>query len=917
MGRNTRVASTWIPRALLASLLLMIVGQAHCGSRIAAGEASRHVATSREPSTASADETGVVRATLSNGLRVIIVRNSLAPVVATSVNYLTGSDETPAGFPGTAHAQEHMMFRGSPGLSADQLADIGSVMGGNFNANTRESLTQYLFTVPAEDLDVALHVEAVRMQGVLDTAAEWKQERGAIEQEVAQDVSNPSYILYAKVRAAVFAGTPYAYDALGTRPSFEKTTAAMLKSFHDSWYAPNNAILVVVGDVDPQATLVEIKQLFGSIKPKKLPARPRVRLQAPQPASFRIDTDRPNGTQMLAMRVPGLDSPDFPALELLCDVLSSRRFELYGLVPQGKALDAEFVLDPLPQAGLAYSSVSFLAGDDPKALEAAVRGILGRVARDGVAPELVEAAKLQERSAAEFQKNSIAELASIWSDAVALYGLQSPQDDLARIEKVSVEDVNRVARKYLDLDHAVAAVMLPRGSGKPVAASGSFGGRESISLGEARPTKLPAWADAALRRVTLPPSTLHPVVSVLPNGVTLIVQTEDVSDTISVYGHIRNRPQVEEPEGREGIHQVLDELLPYGSAKLDRVAFEQALDAIGARERAGTDFSVQTLAEHFERGVELLADNELHPALPAEAMRIIQGQVAQGVEAKSHSPGFLTQRSLRQGLYPKEDPSLRIPTAQTVRALTLDQVRDYYHYALRPDLTTIVVIGNVTPVQARAAIERYFGGWSATGPKPDTDLPPAPPNHPEVVAVPDDSRVQDIVVLAQNLALTRADPDYYALDLGNALLGGGFYSTRLSIDLRKNAGLVYSVGSILEAGRTRGAYLVEYACDPDNVAKAASIVVREIKAMQTAPASPDELVRIKAMLVRQIPLGESSVDEIARGLIERTDLALPLNEPTIAARRYIDLGAHDVQNAFARWMRPDDLVRVTQGPAPR
>src|ERR1700681_4281389 len=105
-------------------------------------------------SPAVAADRNVLRATLANGLRVIIVRNTLAPVVATSINYLVGSDEAPPGFPGTAHAQEHMMFRGSPGLSADQLADIGSVGGGNFNPNTRESLTQYLFTVPAEDLDV-------------------------------------------------------------------------------------------------------------------------------------------------------------------------------------------------------------------------------------------------------------------------------------------------------------------------------------------------------------------------------------------------------------------------------------------------------------------------------------------------------------------------------------------------------------------------------------------------------------------------------------------------------------------------------------------------------------------------------------------------------------------------------------------
>ena len=95
-------------------------------------------------------------------------------------------------------------------------------MGGNFNANTRESMTQYLFTVPAEDLDVALHIEALRMRGVLDTPQDWEQERGAIEQEVAQDLSDPDYVLFQKLRARMFAGTPYAHDALGTRPSFRR-----------------------------------------------------------------------------------------------------------------------------------------------------------------------------------------------------------------------------------------------------------------------------------------------------------------------------------------------------------------------------------------------------------------------------------------------------------------------------------------------------------------------------------------------------------------------------------------------------------------------------------------------------------------------------------------------------------------------
>ncbi|MFZ1989260.1 MAG: pitrilysin family protein [Alphaproteobacteria bacterium] len=862
------------------------------------------------------EEHGVLRATLPNGLRVVLVRNTLAPVVATSVNYLVGSDEAPAGFPGTAHAQEHMMFRGSPGLTADQLANIGSVMGGSFNANTRESLTQYLYTVPSDDLDVALHVEALRMQDVTNSEKDWDKERGAIEQEVAQDLSNPGYVVYKRLREAMFGGTPYEHDALGTRPSFEKTTAAMLKQFHDDWYAPNNAILVVVGDLEPKATLAKIKELFGGIKSKTLPARPDMNLAPVEPQQINVDTDRSAANLLIAFRMAGLDSADFPALEVLSDVLGSQRFDLYGLVPRGKALAAGFSLDPLPHSGLGYASVSFPSDRDPKALEAEMRSIIAKVIKDGVPPDLVAAAKRQERRAAEFQKNSIEGLASVWADAIALYGLKSPDDDLKRIEKVTVDDVNRVAKKYLNLDQTVTALMMPKSSGKPVASSG-FGGQENISLGEANNAELPDWAKTAIGRLQVPSQTAKPIVSTLANGITLIVQPTSVSDTITVMGHIKNRPQIQEPPGKSGVSSVLEELFSYGTEHLDRLAFQRALDDIGANEGAGADFSIEVLSEYFDRGVGLLADNELHPALPENEMKLIRDQYAQVVAVRNKSPGFLRSRSLRENLFPKADPSLNDATPQSLKSLSINDVRGYYKSAFRPDLTTIVVIGNVDPDNAKAVIEKHFGGWTATGPTPNTDLPTAPNNRPAKVAVPDASRVQDLVIVGQTLGLTRTDPDYYAIQLGDAVLGGGFYSTRLSNDLRKNAGLVYSVSSDLQAGKTRSVYVVQYACDPENVSKASNIIAKEIETMRNAPATDDEISRVKSLLIRQIPLGESSIDDIASGYIARHDLGLPLDEPQIAAQRYIDLTSADVQAAFKKWMRPKDLVRISQGPAPK
>ena len=252
----------------------------------------------------------VLRATLPNGLRVVIVRNTLAPVVTTVMNYKVGSDQAPEGFPGMAHAQEHMMFRGSPGLSAGQLADIAAAMGGEFDADTQQTVTQYFFTVPVADLDVALHVESIRMQGVLDTDKLWDQERGAIEQEVAQDLSNPEYVFYTRLLAAMFRGTPYAHDALGSRPSFNKTTGDMLHKFYGNWYAPNNAILVIVGNVDPHATLDEVKKLFGRDPGEKASCQAGLLV----PAGQRPDTESENG----------------PALRTVIDLLPHARIQQPG-----------------------------------------------------------------------------------------------------------------------------------------------------------------------------------------------------------------------------------------------------------------------------------------------------------------------------------------------------------------------------------------------------------------------------------------------------------------------------------------------------------------------------------------------------------------------------------------------------------
>ena len=858
----------------------------------------------------------ILRATLKNGLRVVIVRNPLAPVVTTEMNYLVGSNEAPAGYPGMAHAQEHMMFRGSPGLSADQLSNIIAAMGGNFDADTQRTVTQYYFTVPASCLDIALRIESIRMRGVLDQPSLWDQERGAIDQEVARDLSNPQYKFYSQLLEVMFAGTPYAHDALGTRESFAKTTGKMLEQFHKTWYAPNNAILVIAGNIDPHEALQETKRLFEAIPSSTLPPKPKVHPGPMKPSQIRLETDLPYGLGVVAYRLPGFDSADYAAGEVLADVLGSQRGELYAIVPQGKALDAGFSSEQLPAASIGYALAAVPRGEDASAITAVLKNIVQGYVKNGIPADLVEAAKRHEIADAEFAKNSISGLAAAWSQALAVESRNSPEDDIRAIRAVTTSDVNRVAKKYLRNETAIVAVLKPRPSGKPVSSQG-FQGRESFAPKQTKPVALPDWAKRIETVPKVPVSNLSPTVSTLENGVRLIVQPVPISPTISVFGQIKVNPDLQTPGGKEGVSSVLEGLFSHGTTSMDRIAFLKALDDIAADESAGSSFMLRVLSDRFDRGMELLSDSILHPALPESAFGVVRKQMADLTAGEIESPSYLARRARLKALYPKGDPALRRPTPASIDSLKLTDVKAYYHSAFRPDMTTIVIIGQVTPDRAKQVVEKYFGDWKAIGPKPATDLPPVPPNKPSSAVVPDKSRVQDEVTLSETLALTRSNPDYYALRLGNYVLSGSFYATRLYHDLREEAGLVYTVESAMDVGKTRSLFEVYYGCDPQNVTKARELALNDLRKMQTAPVTEKELQQAKTLWITQMLLGESSENSIAARLLDLSVRDLPLNEPARAAKNCLEMTAEQVQAAFKKWLRPEDFVQIVRGPQPK
>jgi zinc protease len=228
-------------------------------------------------------------------------------------------------------------------------------------------------------------------------------------------------------------------------------------------------------------------------------------------------------------------------------------------------------------------------------------------------------------------------------------------------------------------------------------------------------------------------------------------------------------------------------------------------------------------------------------------------------------------------------------------------------------LTTIVVIGQVDNKKARMIVEKYFGNWKAEGPKPQTDLPWVKPNKSSVFYIPEANRIQDSVVLAQTIDVTRHHPDYYVLKLGNQVLSGAFYASRLYHDLRENAGLVYTVDSNIEAGKNRSIFNVSYGCDPSNTARAKKMVERDFQDIQEKEISTDELLRARIQLLRKIPLSEASIDNIAEQYLSLSLQDLPLEEPLNAAGRYRTITASQVREAFMKWLRPTQFVQVTLG----
>ena len=875
-------------------------------------------ASAAPPAESSANN--VLKATLRNGLQVVIVRNTLAPVASTDMTYLVGSRDDPPDMPGMAHAQEHMMFRGTKNLSTAELGTIATALGGEFNAETSEMTTQYQFTVPAGDLDAVLRIESDRMRDVLDLQSQWQNERGAIEQEVARDEAAPGSDFFTDAQAIAFKGTVYEHPGVGTKPAFDALTGPRLKAFWQRWYAPNNAVLVIAGNVDPAATLAAVRARFESIPEKAVPAHQAAHFQPLKRTVLRRPTTLAYPLAAVGFRLPGLDSPDFLPSFVLQGILGADRGALHQLGDDGLALEGEWSSTPYVTEGqLSFAVAALAPGSDPDAMVKRLEGIMTNFRDHGVPQELFESTKRQLIADQELSRNSITSLASDWADTIAVDREPSIAYEQELIGRVTLADVNRVAKRYLDVNHAIIGSLTPSAgasqSGAPQPPAGT--GRENpLGKGPAI-THLPAWGESLVQNVTVPPPSINPQAVKLANGITLIVQPETISDSVFVYGSVKTAPSLQEPVGQEGVARLVEGVYPYGTQSQDRETFQRALDAADTELAGGSSFGMQTTSRTFDRAITLLAANELQPRLDQATFDIVKRRAIDNLSTELNSTHTVAVRQAAQKLLPFNDPELRQPTIAGMQGLSLDQAKTYYAKTMRPDLATIVVVGNVTPAQARASIERAFGGWHATGPAPVVDLPPVPLNRPGDVKVPLPNIHQDYVTLEQLVPLPRSAPQYYPLVLGNAVLGGGSLGpeqSRLFRDIRQNAGLVYSIDSQYVSGGARSRFSISFACAVGNEPRIEAMIDAELAQLRRDPIGDFELGLMKASAVRRAVLSAASASDIGQALLNFATNGLPLDETHIDAQHLLATDAHAIQEAFVANIHPENFVRTIEGP---
>lgn len=878
----------------------------------------------------------VVETRLENGLTVLVQPLRHAPVVSCWIWYRVGSRNELPGLTGVSHWVEHMLFKGTPRFPPGSIFRQVNRWGGTLNGFTWLDYTAYFETLPTPGWELALEIEADRMVAASFDPAEVERERTVILSERAGSENQPGTYLREEVVAAAFRAHPYGHPVIGYREDLLHITRDELYQHYRTFYQPNNAVLVVVGDVEPVAALQAIEHHFGGIPAGTMP--PALRVTEPEQwGERRVTVRRPAPTAQLLMawRVPAASHPDIPALLVLDAVLSGGKPVAFGGSGMGRSARLYRALVAPGLCTAAVSSMSLTLDPflftisatltplvEPRHVEQLVDDVVRRIREDPVSEEELTRAKRQLAVQFAAANESAQSRAALLGSLAVVCPERSPEQLWWEIEAVTSDDLLRVANTYLRPERRTVGWLEPSPEGEGSLGQASVVGARCVPLAEPETVAPRFWfrevPENPAEPVVLPRVQLAPTADYLANGAYFVGQ--EVSASRLAVVSVRIPAGAARDDKRPGLASVTGQLLSRGTRRRNEASLNEELDRLGATLTVGVgrdavDVSLSCLVEALDAALPLFAEVLLEPAFPAEQLESVRQQALTALRQAEQSTRARADVLLRALIYPPGHPYHHrvLGTAETLETLSSEEVRAFHETFYRPAGAVVAVAGGVNLGRVRASLEQALASWQGEAPR--LTIPPVEASATGQRRSESLPAKQQADVALGIVTVPRQHPDFEALRLANVVLGRLGLMGRIGARVRERSGLAYYAASTLETGLGPGYWSAYAGVAPVHVERVIAEIVEEIERFRDEGPEARELADAKTALAGTIVLGLATAGGVAGALLDLAFYGLGLDYLERLPELLAGIDETMVRDAALRYFDPKRLHIVVVGPS--
>jgi zinc protease len=847
---------------------------------------------------------GLERRVLPNGLAIVVKEDHRLPTLTAMLAYRVGSVNEPEGLTGVSHYFEHMVFKGSSKYKRGDIDLVTYRCGGENNAYTTHDMTGYWFHVHSSHLDDILDILADTLGNSTLDPKEFDLERGPVLQEMNIWLDGPWGELERTLESTIYTKSRYRHPVLGWREDVEKLTRDRMMEYYKAYYKPNNASLVIVGDVKKDDVYRRVEKFFGKI-PRGQDTDETHWMEPAQTEerSFERKTDLPSDRFIMAFRTDEAGSDADLTLDVIATILGDgRNSRLKTKLVKELELAGEGNVEVTNYSrrheGVFYVQVEVALDGSPEAARNAVIAELEAIRTKPVKDRELRRAKNLLRAKFAFDLESQNELTSKIGYFEALGQPDYIRTYMDRIEAITPEQVLEVAKKTLAPEKRTTAIGIAKA-------------KRSAPSTPAKP-----WAPK--RRIgpgvvpQAPPSLGAVQREVLPNGLILLAKRRSDVPVLTVQALV-NAGQVFEPEDKAGLADLVGGLLDEGIEDdhgRRRTGDEIAGDVEfvgGQYATSANGVSVKVLSEHAEVAFNTVRDLLRYPSFPKERFdKLREDQLAE-IESMDQEPTRVARRLFFESIY-KGHPLHRpaIGYKDTVKALTLEDVEAYYRLHFRPENTIISIVGDVDPAKAIEELRNRMSSWKGDGTWKAPALIPAL-RQTEPRPVIQTFKAQQVRIHLGHVGIERKNPDLPALRVMEMiLLTSPGFTNRLARNVRDLQGLAYDVnGSITGgAGMVACPFQVVLGVEAKDKDKGLKAVMKELEEFLKDGPTAEEVKDAKDYLLASFVSSWETVEDLADYLltVERYGLgqnyaadyyravkAVTPEEVLRVARKYIDL----------------------------